>query len=123
MEFIGCEWEFAHLTHMPHVLGRLTLPARGPRGRLPALRLSHLRRVAIAECLRRVLEVEDVVPQRQRRWVVRPLYSMRRQWGAWYTKIPFMRENDEELFFNFLRVTPAIFDELLAKVRPYIENR
>ncbi len=63
--------------------------------------------VAFAERLRRVLEVEDAAPRHE--------YSMRRQWGAWFTKILFMRGNDEELFFNFLRVTPAIFDELLRQ--------
>ncbi|KAK3916620.1 Protein ANTAGONIST OF LIKE HETEROCHROMATIN PROTEIN 1 [Frankliniella fusca] len=88
----------------------------------PAVRLRLLRRMVVAERLRHLLEWEEA-PRRQRRWVVRPTFQMRSQWGAWYTKIPFMKEHDEELFFNFLRVTPAVFDELLAKVRPHLERR
>ncbi|KAK3916597.1 Protein ANTAGONIST OF LIKE HETEROCHROMATIN PROTEIN 1 [Frankliniella fusca] len=78
--------------------------------------------MVVAERLRHLLEWEEA-PRRQRRWVVRPTFQMRSQWGAWYTKIPFMKEHDEELFFNFLCVTPAVFDELLAKVRPHLERR
>jgi len=48
---------------------------------------------------------------------------MRRRQGAWYTIIPFMMERDPEQFFEYLRMTPDTFSELLAIVRPYLQRR
>ncbi|KAK3933062.1 Protein ANTAGONIST OF LIKE HETEROCHROMATIN PROTEIN 1 [Frankliniella fusca] len=48
---------------------------------------------------------------------------MRQQWGAWHTVIPHMREHDPEKFLNYFRMTPAMFDELHARVRPHLERR
>ncbi|KAK3910287.1 Protein ALP1-like [Frankliniella fusca] len=114
----------------------LGLPVQGPQRRrarrrfvlgetfrrLPLIhRAVTLRRHVIRERLRHAILVN--LDEGPRRWRVRPTFEMRQQWGAWHTVIPHMREHDPEKFFNYFRMTPAMFDELHARVRPHLERR
>ena len=56
--------------------------------------------------------------KKRRRWWVRPIFADHDQCGAWATLIPKLRETDEDMYFNFMRMTPAAFDKLLGKVSP-----
>ncbi|KAK3916792.1 Protein ANTAGONIST OF LIKE HETEROCHROMATIN PROTEIN 1 [Frankliniella fusca] len=58
-----------------------------------------------------------------RRWWQRPLFRSHDEFGAWNTLIPLLRETDEDLFFNFLRMTPGSFDRLLKKVSPFLQKK
>ncbi|KAK3910728.1 Protein ANTAGONIST OF LIKE HETEROCHROMATIN PROTEIN 1, partial [Frankliniella fusca] len=90
--------------------------------RLPLIhRAVTLRRLVIRESLRHAILVN--LDEGPRRWRVRPTFEMRQQWGAWHTVIPHMREHDPEKFFNYFRMTPAMFDELHSRVRPHLERR
>lgn len=62
----------------------------------------------------------DVYRRKKRRWWVRPIFADHDQCGAWATLIPKLREGDEDMFFNFMRMTPAAFDKLLEKVSPFM---
>jgi hypothetical protein len=54
----------------------------------------------------------------QREWL-----SRRSELGAYETLLSELRVEDESSFLNFVRVSPNIFDDLLAKVQPIIERK
>jgi len=54
--------------------------------------------------------------KKERRWWVRPIFADHDTHGAWATLIPLMRETDEEMYFNFMRMRPETFDRLLALI-------
>ncbi|XP_035225151.1 uncharacterized protein LOC118197725, partial [Stegodyphus dumicola] len=56
----------------------------------------------------------------ERKWWVRPIYLNRQDQGAQQNLINEMRLQDTESFFNFFRMTPQKFDELLSVVGPRI---
>lgn len=89
----------------------------------PLRQVRVVRMLRVREAIRLAIDIQLEGEPAVRRWRVRPTFTMRQQWGAWYTIIPFMREHDPEKYFNFLRMTPAMFDELLARVRPHLERR
>ena len=60
--------------------------------------------------------------QSQRNWWVHPLNSERTEKGEIYTLYPSLRHYKEH-FFNYYRMTPKKFDELLQLVGPYIEKK
>ena len=60
---------------------------------------------------------------RRRRFHVRPLFAVRGQFGAWAAIVPLMMAEDPQKFFNYLRMTPALFNELLAQVGPALQRR
>ena len=41
--------------------------------------------------------------------------------GHYYQLMEELRLDDQESFYNFLRVTPPMFDELLECITPFIE--
>ncbi|XP_035223705.1 protein ALP1-like [Stegodyphus dumicola] len=61
--------------------------------------------------------------RRNKRWWVRPIFERRLQQGDAGNLIEEMRLNDIESFFNYFRMTPSQFDELLALVGPSIQKR
>ncbi|XP_065301479.1 uncharacterized protein [Dermacentor albipictus] len=52
----------------------------------------------------------------QRRWWVRPVFQRRKEEGLYYTAMQRMRQGDHEFFYKFFRMTPLLFDKLLAFV-------
>lgn len=58
-----------------------------------------------------------------RRWRRRPAWAGRDVHGAWRTQIRQMLEDDPEVFFEYFRMTPEVFNELLARVAPLIQKR
>lgn len=53
---------------------------------------------------------------------MRPIFADHDKHGAWSTLIPTMRETDEDMYFNFLRMTPQAFDRLLVLVQPFMKK-
>lgn len=51
-----------------------------------------------------------------RRWQVRPIYQLRRQYGAYENLVQSMRDTDIEQYYNFMHMEPATFDHLLSMV-------
>ena len=58
--------------------------------------------------------------RRERRYWVRPWLDVGRrfQFGHYHRLLPELRHEDPASFFNFLRVQPEIFDELLGRLGP-----
>ncbi|KAL3169677.1 hypothetical protein MRX96_015511 [Rhipicephalus microplus] len=54
--------------------------------------------------------------QREHRCWVRPVFLARRQEGLYHTAMRRMREGDQQFFFKFYRMSPALFDKLLGFV-------
>lgn len=42
--------------------------------------------------------------------------------GAWCSLIPTLREEDPEQYYNFMRMWPVHFDELLERIEPFIKK-
>lgn len=57
-----------------------------------------------------------------RRFWVRNIYKQRKAQGAFNNLVAEMRLTDHETFFNFYRMAPCTFDDLLSKVGPLINN-
>ena len=62
--------------------------------------------------------------RKPRRWWVRPWLDVGRRsdFGHYHRLMPELREEDPASYFNFLRVPPEMFDELLARVGPRIKK-
>ena len=60
--------------------------------------------------------------QRRKNWV-RPWIGRRRQFGMYDQLMVELRNEDHVSFTNFLRMPPAMFDELLARVGPRITKQ
>ncbi|KAK3922770.1 Protein ANTAGONIST OF LIKE HETEROCHROMATIN PROTEIN 1 [Frankliniella fusca] len=58
-----------------------------------------------------------------RRWRRRPAWTGRDDHGAWVTSINTMLNEDPDVFFDTFRMTPLVFNELLALIRPHIQKR
>lgn len=58
-----------------------------------------------------------------RRFWQAPILQEIQEHGAWYHLIPMMRETEPDRFQNFMRMSPDTFDELLAKVQPWLEAK
>lgn len=58
--------------------------------------------------------------QKQRRYWVHPILQQRQQQGDWHNLIQEMRFQNDGTFFNYMRMTPAMFDNILAKIGPKI---
>ena len=62
--------------------------------------------------------------KRKRREVwVRPWIGRRRQFGLYDQLLVKLRQEDQKLFKNFMRMPPDMFDELLARVGPRITKQ
>lgn len=112
-------------------------------------RLQRRRRRVKLAILLRLLEIEvnrDALPQldadltdhlvlcalrcrqrrrpRPRRWFRRPVWQNRIMGhGAWRTTVQTMIEEDPEMFFDEFRMTPEIFQEILARIEPILQRR
>jgi hypothetical protein len=58
----------------------------------------------------------------KRRCQVRPLFKRRKEQGYFHNLIAEMRLGDQDAFFNFHRMSPDKFDELLNLVGPLISK-
>ena len=61
--------------------------------------------------------------RQNRRFWVKPWLSRRENLGAFETLVSELRQEDEPSFLNFLRLSPGIYDDLLATISPYIERQ
>lgn len=57
----------------------------------------------------------------KRRWWVRPIYENRRRQGHGYHLLQELR-NDDEMFFNYTRMSVETFDYLLYLVGPRLKK-
>lgn len=55
--------------------------------------------------------------RRRRRWWIRPALQRRNDFGEYVGLIPHLRDRDTEIYFKYMRMTPAQFDCLHSKVR------
>ena len=60
--------------------------------------------------------------RRARRWWVRPLLRGRPVFGFYYTGLNFMRDFDQEEFFQYTRMNRAKLDELVCRVSPFLRK-
>ncbi|GFY69342.1 hypothetical protein TNIN_322881 [Trichonephila inaurata madagascariensis] len=60
--------------------------------------------------------------EEKKRWWVRPIFQKRRSRGA-SILIEEMRLSDTESYFNFFRMSPQLFDNLLSIVGPVIAKK
>ncbi|KAK3931941.1 Protein ANTAGONIST OF LIKE HETEROCHROMATIN PROTEIN 1 [Frankliniella fusca] len=58
-----------------------------------------------------------------RRWFRRPLWRERLVHGAWRTSVQTMLNEDPEEFFKHFRMTPQLFNEMLADLRERLQKR
>lgn len=62
-------------------------------------------------------------PRHRRRWWVRPVNKQRRKHGYFATLIKIMKEEDQEEFFTFTRMTLNVFEKLLGLVGSHLEKK
>jgi len=58
--------------------------------------------------------------QKKRRYWVHPILCRKQQQGDWHNLICEMILQDDETYFNYMRMTPNMFEYLLSKVGPSI---
>lgn len=63
-----------------------------------------------------------VMKKRSRTCDVHPIYQRRIEQGAYHNLIAEMRLTNESQYFNYLRMTPEMFDILLSYVGPVIKK-
>ena len=59
-------------------------------------------------------------PKRQRRHWIRPHILAHDYQGAHAQLMPVLREQEREVYRNFCRLSPALFDRILARIIPKI---
>lgn len=83
----------------------------------------------ILQCFINIIELDCILnstnddkqlKRRKRRWGVHPNNQLRKELGHFENLINEMLMNDHEKFFNYTRMSPAIFDHLLTLVAPKI---
>jgi hypothetical protein len=80
--------------------------------------------VSRRKCLTALLLLHLVLSSTSsREYYVRPINRYRDTRGAWATLFQDMRILDQVSFYETFRMSPSRFDELLRKVRPYIQHR
>ena len=83
--------------------------------------LHQIQLMAAHELLRRRRALKKK-PKPREIWV-RPLFQKRGEWGCYYTLLQHMAREESDLFKSFLRVDPATFRDLVARLRPRIEKK
>ena len=68
------------------------------------------------------LLLSDELDQGKSTWV-RKVWKQRKQQGHYDTLIQEMRLRDHEMFFNYFRMVPSMFDELLRLVGPSLVKK
>lgn len=74
----------------------------------------------LLECLDMLVGTNRVFKVRQRRWAVHPINQLRSEYGHFHNLVAEMRQQDKDKFFNFTRMSPEMFDDLMNLVRPRI---
>lgn len=59
----------------------------------------------------------------EKRWWVRPIFQNRNQQGDYKNLIEEMRLTDVDSYFNYMRMSPNNFDELLNLVGPLLQKK
>ncbi|XP_062333007.1 putative nuclease HARBI1 isoform X1 [Osmerus eperlanus] len=73
------------------------------------------------ELLTELLLAREQGHRRERRWCVRPLNRSRESQGE-YQLVKQMREIDPEMHFRYFRMSASRFDDLVHRIRPYIQR-
>lgn len=94
----------------------------------PLVRLSHrpkMKPKVRKVCLMGLLYVFSKIIKRKRqpkRWWVRNIFLNRKGQGSFHNLLEEMRLTDTEKYFNYLRMSPIQFEELLSLVGPDINR-
>ncbi|KAF5281755.1 hypothetical protein FQR65_LT14550 [Abscondita terminalis] len=68
------------------------------------------------------LAITALNKKRHRRYAVRPMNRRRDEYGHYSTLVRFMKDNDHEQFFKYCRMSPAMYDHLLALMSPHLQK-
>ena len=60
---------------------------------------------------------------KERQWWVCPYLKGREEFGAYHISMPQFEEFEIKKYVNFVRMSPALFNELLEMCRPYLEKK
>jgi len=60
--------------------------------------------------------------KKRRRWWVRPINRTRQKEGHFNTIFAYMKAHDHEEFYEFTRMWPQKFDQLVELVSPFLPN-
>ncbi|XP_067215723.1 uncharacterized protein [Linepithema humile] len=63
-------------------------------------------------------KIKDV--KNKRKYWVHPILELKQQQGDWHNLVSEMILQDDETYFNYMRMTPSMFEYLLSKVGPII---
>lgn len=72
------------------------------------------------DCILSLASDDTQLKRRKRRWGVHPINQLRKELGHFENLVKEMLMNDHEKFFNYTRMSPAMFDYLLNLVGPKI---
>lgn len=86
----------------------------------------------ILECMANIAELAEIIANvvdiannmklqcSRRRWGVHPINQLRREHGHFANLFREMRNMDHDKFFNYTRMLPGQFDDLLELIAPHI---
>lgn len=66
--------------------------------------------------LRQIYVLRNGLKRRKRRWWIRPGFQRRRDYSEFDNFIPHIRDNDEEMFFKYFRMSKDRYEHLLSLV-------
>lgn len=72
--------------------------------------------------IRRRNKRNNILNKQKRRYWVHPILQFKQRQGDWHNLVNEMRLQDEETYFNYMRMTPNMFDYILSKVGPLIQK-
>lgn len=60
---------------------------------------------------------------RKRRFWVHPILQLKQQQGDWHNLVREMQLQNDKTYFNYMRMPPTMFDNILSRVGPLITKQ
>lgn len=80
------------------------------------------RRILLLATLLYIRKKDKNIFKKQRRFWIHPILRLKQQQGDWDNLVNEMRLQDHELFFNYMRMTPRMFQNILSRCEPLIKK-